>query len=140
VLQPYIDEFKPAIEDLRARAEVREHLFFRSPEGAESYELPIEYTQVSVADLSRALERLIARAKPDDFEAPTKPQRSLSEMMIVVMRALPQDPRPLDEIVTGEFTRSEVVWWFLALLELIRLGQARATLKDGDVLFRAHRE
>jgi hypothetical protein len=32
------------------------------------------------------------------------------------------------------------VWWFLALLELIRLGQARATLKDRDVLFRAHRE
>ena len=41
-----------------------------------------------------------------------------------------------DEIATGEFTRSEVVWWFLALLELIRLGQAMVTLKDGDVRFK----
>jgi hypothetical protein len=38
----------------------------------------------------------------------------------------------------GDFTRSEVVWWFLALLELIRLGQARVDLKDGDVRFKSH--
>lgn len=137
VLEPYIDEFKPAIEDLRARAEEREHLFFRSPDGADAYELPIEYTSVSVADLSRALERLLARAIPDTFDTPNKPQRSLSEMMIVVMRALPAEFKPLDEIVVGDFTRSEVVWWFLALLELIRLGQARVDLKDGDVRFRS---
>ena len=137
VLQPYIDQFRPAIDDLRNRAEERESLFFRSPDGADAYELPIEYASVTVADLSRALERLLARAKPDEeFDAGTKPQRSLSEMMIVVMRALPDDFKPLDEIVTAEFTRSEVVWWFLALLELIRLGQARVVLKDGDVLFK----
>lgn len=136
VLQPYIDQFRPAIEDLRSRAEERESLFFRSPDGADAYELPVEYANVSVADLSRALERLLARAKPDaEFDAPTKPQRSLSEMMIVVLRALPSVPSALDEIVVGDFTRSEVVWWFLALLELIRLGQARAALKDGDVRF-----
>ena len=33
-------------------------------------------------------------------------------------------------------TKSEVVWWFLALLELIRLGQARVEVKDGDVRFK----
>lgn len=140
VLEPYIDAFKPAIDELRNRAEERENLFFRSPDATEPYELPFEAGSVSVSDLARALERLLQRAKPDDFQAPAKPQRSLSEMMGIVIRALPDKFLPLDQIVTGEFTRSEVVWWFLALLELIRLGQAKVAVQEGDVRFRRHVE
>jgi len=136
VLEPYIDSFRPAIDDLRARAEERESLFFRSAGGAEAYELPFDSSSVKVSDLARALERLLERAKPDTIDPPTRPQRSLSEMMTIVLRALPEKFTSLDEIVVGEFTRSEVVWWFLALLELIRLGQARVEVKDGDVRFR----
>jgi hypothetical protein len=61
-------------------------------------------------------------------------------MMGVVLRALPDKFETLDRIVTGEFTRSEVVWWFLALLELIRLGQAKVAVQEGDVRFRRHIE
>lgn len=135
VLDPYIDAFKPAIEALRDKAEERENMFFRSVDG-ESYDLPVELAKVSVNDLAKAFERLLARAKPDPIDAPTKPQRSLSEMMGVVLMALPVEFAALDEIVVGEFTKSEVVWWFLALLELIRLGQARVAVKDGEVRFK----
>ncbi|HXH61819.1 MAG TPA: segregation/condensation protein A, partial [Fimbriimonadaceae bacterium] len=136
VLEPYIDEFRPAIEALKEKAEERESLFFRSAEG-EAYELPFDSTNVSVDDLARVLQRLIERAVPDDVAPPARPQRSLSEMMGVVLRALPQEFQTLDVIVVGEFTRTEVVWWFLALLELIRLGQARVQVKAGEVSFKA---
>ena len=55
--------------------------------------------------------------------------------MVIVLKALPGEFQTLDEIVTGEFTRSEVVWWFLALLELIRLGQALVKIEEGEVRF-----
>ncbi len=135
VLDPYIDSFRPAIDALREKAEERESLFFRSVDG-DAYDLPVELAQISVSDLAKAFERLLARAKPDVIDAPTKPQRSLSEMMGMVLMSLPPTFASLDEIVIGEFTKSEVVWWFLALLELIRLGQARVEVKDGDVRFK----
>jgi hypothetical protein len=59
-------------------------------------------------------------------------------MMSIVLRALPEKFEPLESIVTGDYTRSEVVWWFLALLELIRLGQARVAVEEGDVRFKRH--
>lgn len=136
VLDPYIDEFKPAIEALKEKQDEREGLYFRSAEGADRYELPYDSEAVSVSDLARVFERLLERAVPDTIEPSARPQRSLSEMMVVVMKELPDDYTPLELIVVGEFTRSEVVWWFLSLLELIRLGQAKVKLKDEMVLFR----
>ena len=136
VLEPYIDEFKPAIDALREMGLEREGLFFRSQEGRDTFEMPFDSSEVTVGELARVFERLLERAVPDEIEPATRPQRSLSEMMVVVMRALPTQYESLDEIVVGEFTRSDIIWWFLALLELIRLGQARVTVKGGNVRFR----
>ncbi len=136
VLEPYIDEFRPAIDALRQKGLEREDLFFRSQEGRETFEMPFDSSEVTVGELARVFERLLERAVPDDIEPTTRPQRSLSEMMTVVLRALPEKYAALDEIVVGEFTRTEILWWFLALLELIRVGQARVTVKGGDVRFR----
>ena len=113
----------------------REQIFFRTIEGAAAYELPIDTETVTTADLARALEFLLARAVPDPIEPLGRPRRSLSEQMGIVLRALPREPATLDQIVTGEFTRAEVVWWFLALLELIRLGQATVVLREGEPAF-----
>ncbi len=134
--EPYIQEFQPLIHALRSKEEERESLFFRQNEGkAFPYELPFDTTDVSPNQLAAVLEDLLRRAKPDPPDSFDRPRRSLSEQMIVVLRALPSEFMTLDKIVTGEFTRSEVVWWFLALLELIRLGQARVKLDDGAVTF-----
>jgi len=135
-VEPYIQEFQPLIHALRDKEEERESLFFRQNEGkAFPYELPFDTTDVTPTHLASVLEDLLRRAKPDPPDSFDRPRRSLSEQMVVVMRSLPAEFSTLDKIVTGEFTRSEVVWWFLALLELIRLGQARVKLEHEAVLF-----
>lgn len=134
--EPYAHLFEPAVRSLLERREDRERLFFRWSESiAYPYELPFDTTDVQVGDLAGVLERLMARAKPDTIQPLGKPRRSLAEQMVVVLKALPMAFASLDTIVIGEFTRSEVVWWFLALLELIRLGQARVRVTELDVLF-----
>ena len=133
-IEPYVHEFAPAIEVLKTLHDERGKVFFRQSEG-EQYELPFELGEATVIDLARVLERLLAKAKPDTVEPIGKPRRSLSDQMIIVLKALPADFSPLDEVVVGEFTRSEVVWWFLALLELIRLGQARVRMEEGEPYF-----
>lgn len=136
IVDPYIYEFAPVIDDLLNRQSDRDQLFFRHPDAKlADYELPFDTSQVTPFDLATVFEKLLAKAKPDTPEILNKPRRSLSDQMVVVMKALPSDFRTLDLIVTGEFTRSEVVWWFLALLELIRLGQALVKIEEGEVLF-----
>ena len=132
--EPTIHEFLPAIEDLLDRKSERESLYFRAGGPADNYELPFEAESVPSADLARALARLLARARPDP-PRPASTRRSLSEQIAIVLRALPAEPRPLDEFVDVELTRSEAVWWFLALLELIRLGQARVIISEGEACF-----
>lgn len=135
-IDPYVHEFAPAIDDLLNRQSERDHLFFRSADSnAANYELPFDTQEVTTFDLAKAFEKLLARAKPDSPQVLSKPRRSLSDQMVIVMKALPENFQTLDQIVIGEFTRSEVVWWFLALLELIRLGQASVKIEEGEVLF-----
>lgn len=135
-VDPYVHEFAPAIEDLLERQSDRDLLFFRNPDPkSNSYELPFDTGEVTPFDLANVFEKLLARAKPDKVEPISKPRRNLSDQMVIVLKALPEDFQSLDQIVVGEFTRSEVVWWFLALLELIRLGQASVKIEEGEVLF-----
>lgn len=131
---PTAHEYSPAIEALRLWHDERELRFFRSGD-SESYELPFELGSVTSKDLALALERLLRRAQPEPLEHVGKPRRSLSEQMVLVLRALKEEWQTLDELVTGTFTRSEAVWWFLAMLELIRLGQAQVKLDNADVQF-----
>lgn len=143
-MEPSVQEFAQVILALNDLAEERGGLFFRQSrppvqdlvdgQGG-AYELPIEIGDVTTFDLARAFERLVARDIPDKPAAFRKPARSLSEMMVVVSRALQLEFKSLDEIVVGDFTRTEAVWWFLALLELIRIGQARVRSHKGEVQF-----
>ena len=134
-IDPTAHLYAPAVRSLQEKLADREQIFFRTTEGAAAYELPIDTESVTTGDLARALESLLARAKPDPIEPLGKPRRSLSEQMGIVLRALPEEPQTLDNIVTGEFTRAEVVWWFLALLELIRLGQAVVAMQESVPVF-----
>ena len=132
---PTIHEFGPAIAALWHAHEERESHYFRSAGDEALYEVPFDLSEVSSGDLARALERLLRRAVPEKPEILSKPRRSLADQMVIVAKTLPDAYKPLDEIVEGEFTRSEAVWWFLALLELIRLGRAKVALMDGEVMF-----
>lgn len=134
-VEPYVQEFLPAIDSLLDKKDEREHLFFRTGDQSSLYELPFEADTITTFDLAKALEAVLARAKPDTPERLDKPRRSITEQMIVVLRELRDEPLELQDLISAEFTRSEVVWWFLALLELIRLGQASVKMHEGTVKF-----
>ena len=133
---PTVRQFDAAIEALNLWQEERAKSFFRSFEGGpDPYEVPYELSGVSPAHLAMAFERIMRRAKPDVLEAMSAPRRSLAEQMSLVLKSLAKKWLSLDLLVPVEITRCEAVYWFLALLELMRLGQARARLRDEDVEF-----
>ncbi|MCG9896306.1 MAG: hypothetical protein MH204_12605 [Fimbriimonadaceae bacterium] len=130
-----LPELQPAIEALRELRQEAEGRFFRSPEAQEGYLLPLDIGEVQPADLARAFARLLAKASPEPPELTSAPRRSLAEQMREVLAALRSEPVSLVDLLPVGFTKTDAVWWFLALLELIRLGQARAVLAEDDVLF-----
>lgn len=133
---PTVYEFDIAIDTLRKYHEERSRRFFRPSEtGPDPYEVPLSLGDVSAADLARAFGAILRRANPDPLDMPAKPRRSLSEQMAIVLAALSADWKNLDAMVQEPFTRSEIVLWFLALLELIRLGQAALRLNNEEVEF-----
>ena len=138
--EPTIGEFAPAIEALRTWHEERAKRFFRSPDaGPEPYELPFTLAKVKVEDLALALERVLRRAVPATVEQLSKPRRSLSEQMRIVLQALGTDFKPLEDAIPSPYTREDAVYWFLALLELIRLAQVNIRVTETEVAFaRAH--
>lgn len=133
---PEIIDFQSALLSLESRFEERQHLFFRTADVRHEYEIPVTLGKVGPADLGRALESLLAKAKADPPVMLGRARRSLADQMRVVARCLTASPTTLVDLVEGEFSRSEALWWFLALLELIRLDQARVEMNaTGDVLF-----
>jgi len=138
--EPTIQEFGPAIEALRTWHEERSKRFFRSPDaGPEPYELPFTLAKVKVEDLAVALERVLKRAVPTTMEQLSKPRRSLSEQMRIVLTALGKEFKPLEDAIPSPYTREDAVYWFLALLELIRLAQVNIRVTETEVAFaRAH--
>jgi segregation and condensation protein A len=130
-----VAEYAAAIEALRRWEEERGQMHFRS--GGAGYELPFDLTDVALVDLSRAFERLLRQSAPDPDALVARHRRSLAQEMRAVREALCPEPRAIDQLMAGEFTRSDAVWWFLALLELIRLGEASVALEGEQVLFAA---
>lgn len=133
---PTTHEYEVAIQALNIWHEEREQMFFRPPEaGPEPYEVPFDLGEVTVLDLARAFERLLSRAAPEPISPLNKPRRSLAEHMKTVMKAMTEAWQTLGQLVEPPFTREEAMYWFLALLELIRLGQVRVRLQQEDVQF-----
>ena len=135
-VEPTVDGFSEAIALLRAGMAERESLFFRGTgPGPDRYELPYTLTDVAPNDLARALERLLRRAEPESFETQSRPRRSLTDHIEIVATALSGAWIALDGLVPTPFTREDAVYWFLGLLELIRVGRAKARLGEDDVEF-----
>ncbi|MEZ0324660.1 MAG: ScpA family protein, partial [Fimbriimonas sp.] len=133
---PTAHEYRIAIETLQIWHEERSHLFFRSPEaGPDPYELPYTLGDVSISDLARAFERLIRKAQPEPPEILAKPRKSIEEQMRMVILVLSQEWQSLEDIIEPVFSRSDLVYWFLALLELMRIGQVLARVSEGNVQF-----
>ncbi|MDR3689441.1 MAG: segregation/condensation protein A [Fimbriimonas sp.] len=134
--EPTTHEYRVAIEALQLWHEERSQLFFRAPEaGPDLYELPYTLGNVSAGDLARAFERILRKAKPETVTPLNKPRKSLQEQMKLVLQVITSEWARLDALITQPYTRSDAVFWFLALLELIRLGQVVGRVVGDDVEF-----
>jgi segregation and condensation protein A len=133
---PSIRQYDAAIEALNIWQEERSKTFFRSFEsGPDPYEVPYTLANVSASDLAMAFERVLRRARPDGLETLNAPRKSLAEQMKIVLKSLATKWLSLNSLVPEDITRTDAVYWFLAILELVRLGQASVRLHDKDVEF-----
>jgi len=136
LIAPSAHEYETAIFALRIWEEDREQMFFRPPDaGSADYELPFEIGSVTILDLARAFERLLSKAEPAAIAPLNKPRRLITEQMKVVLKALTSEWRTLEALILTPFTREDAVYWFLSLLELIRLGQVAVKILGEDVAF-----
>ena len=133
--EPTSHEYQSAIRALQLWHEERSNLYFRSPEaGPDPYELPYTLANVSPTDLARAFERVLRKATPETVDH-IKPRKSLQEQMKLVLEAIGDDWTNLENLLVQPYTRSDAVYWFLALLELIRLGKVVARVIEENVEF-----
>lgn len=131
-----IAEYGSVIEVLRVWQAERERHFFRSPgSGPNAYELPYVLEDVSTGDLAVAFERLLETASPSKVDPPDADERPLSEVIRAVLLAVSDRWRPLSQLLPPTYSRLDAVYWFLAILELIRLGQVTVRVRDDDVEF-----
>ncbi len=129
-------EYRMAIESLQEWHEQRSNLFFRSPDaGPDPYELPYTLANVSASDLALAFERLMRKAQPEPASPMAKPRKSLQDQMMSVMQALSHEWQSLEQAIHPPYTRMDLVYWFLALLELIRIGQVNVRVEGDEVEF-----
>jgi len=136
LIEPTTHLFQGAIKTLRHREEERARVFFRPADaGPDPYEVPYVLGSASVRDLARALQRLLARANPEPMAPPARPRRSLAEQMKAILRVLDDQWRNLADLLPQPFTRVDAVFAFLAVLELLRLGQAAVRVTDREALF-----
>jgi len=133
--EPTSHEYRVAIEALQMWHEERSQLFFRAPEaGPDPYELPYTLANVGVGDLARAFERVLRKAQPEPLTT-VRPRKSLQEQMKLVLLTITNEWTKLEDLITQPYTRTDAVYWFLALLELIRLGQVNARVSEDEVEF-----
>jgi segregation and condensation protein A len=136
---PTTHQYEEAIEALKIFHEEREKLFFR-PQGSapDAYEVPFTLGKVTLADLAQAFQRVLSKATPEPIEPLGAKRRSLSEEMRHLLGRLTAEFVGLEALLPAHFTRTDAVYGFLAVLELIRLGQVRLQIIDGEVQFARH--
>lgn len=128
-----LSEYDFAIEKLERWSEERNLRFFR--DGEPRGEAHLDLGDVSVSDLSAVFEALIARAEPDPILPLSVERRSLGDQIASVENRLTLGWLPLWSLVGNRLTRSEAVWTFLALLEMIRQNRVRLRLEAGEPQF-----
>lgn len=132
-LEPTAHLYQPIVEELRERESSSTAIFYRNG-GQSAYELPFDLSDVTAFDLGRVLQKLLNKANPT-VNPLGKPRRSLIEQMKIVLSVLTTEPRSLEDLIEEPFDRIEAVWWFLSLLELIKLRQVNIVNSEEAVRF-----
>lgn len=125
--------YQGTVGTLREWEDIRRHLFFRGAfESADDYLLPISQGEAKPIELYDALHRLLSAAGVDDRPVTAvTPRRRLSLRLKMAeiarrLKACYPDGLAFPALFELPCPRYDVVLTFLALLELLRIGRARA--------------
>lgn len=129
-------DYEAAIAALQEFQLERESRFFRPMEGGtQAYEMPFDLGDITPADLARSFERVLRKAVADPPQMLGRPRRPLSEEMRLVLGRVTDSWQGFEALLPDSFTRTDAVYGFLAVLELVRLGQVAITLAGSEVQF-----
>lgn len=120
--------FKEASLELREREDEWLRVFYRVPLKEEEVEQEPELYlfDVNLFDLLGALKKIFDTAPPEVVSI-TKETLTVKDKISLIMEMLEnQETIRFEDLFKGDRTREQVIVTFLALLELLRLGLARA--------------
>ena len=130
-------QFKEAAGTLKTREDERRSMYERGMLPGEAETGPLPLARVSLFDLLEALNRVMARVQePTIYEihAESYAVEDKIEMLTAALRS--RGRLSFVELLTGCRSRSEMVVTFIALLELIKLGEALIVQEEtfGDIM------
>ena len=116
-------------------------VFSKLPEEYPLPPQPIELTGLTVDGLVRALERIIARqTQADDpgrvFRAITRDKFTIEQCVFNLTSRLRKGPVLFTDMLSSHVTRDEIVSYFMAMLELLKMGRLHAQQEEAfdDIL------
>lgn len=131
------EQYRTAMVNLAGLESDRALLFFRrAAPDMEDYELPLPFGQLDSKRLLLALQSLLTRALPINEQAiPERPHISIHARMIEIRHALQQynQPAPFERFLPVNSSRLEILGYFLAMLELLRLQQVEVELRENGI-------
>ena len=106
-------------------------VFSKLPEEYPLPPQPVELTGLSLDGLVRALERIIARQTQTDepgrvFRAITRDRFTIEQCVFNLTSRLRKGPVLFTDMLSDQVTRNEIVSYFMAMLELLKLGRLHA--------------
>ena len=106
-------------------------VFSKLPEEYPLPPQPVELTGLSLDGLVRALERIIARQTQADepgrvFRAITRDKFTIEQCTFNLTARLKKGPVLFTDMLSDQVTRDEIVSYFMAMLELIKIGRLHA--------------
>ncbi len=122
--------FKEASLSLKEREETWRDYFWRQPdegglsEDEKETELPL--FDLNLFDLIGALQTILDRVPAEAIEISREKLTVKDKIALIVERLEHEDTVSFEALFTHDSTRTEVIVTFIALLEVIRLGLARA--------------
>ena len=106
-------------------------VFSKLPEEYPLPPQPVELTGLSLEGLVRAVERIIARqAQTEDpgrvFRAITRDKFTIEQCVFNLTNRLKKGPVLFTDMLSHDVTRDEIVSYFMAMLELLKIGRLHA--------------
>ncbi len=118
--------FKEAAGDFRNREENWMNVFRREPFSPDEDDAELSLFDISLFDLIDAFKKILDKAPPE-IASITKETLTVKDRMSVIMEIIEgQETVRFEDLFRDGITKMQLVVTFVALLELIRLGLARA--------------